>query len=646
MEDNNKRMNFDEAMRNLAAHFKVYLRQKGYQEYWGNTNASAFRHVTECSSSTPSSQVNLQPLRSEGIIGYWLRNRYELSIPGLFERYYQSQLSAYQQEHGADVDAWDRDLQKEFVCEQHIKAEFWRIKRSLAVVPPSADTTEIENLAKNYLRFACKKKRELYAPVYPSHQQLIEPFLNAYREGGPAWRCMYWLRTEHNLPLSPLFMGNYPSDKECRTEEEQTEFEELLPLLINEGHDTFNREVLMNDNSCLMEEINENLKECRTQQDRVRYLITLLQPFKAYADAFYPIAEKESCQKQIDKLRQEIDQWQAENPDKLDEETGHWQCPQALWERWKDQLNQNNAVISYLVTVWRSFNELANHGRYNVKVEGENLDMCRCLNTWVGVMEQFGCKLAALALTYGIDLNEVQHRCKVFLNPLYDATHCVDNHYISAVEHAQWLFDEIKQQKEELSRQNSSSNQIALRPAKRTRKNNTEEKKNSNVIPYTLRYYTPANAKKYGEQRGRVIKVFQSLIHWGWIDPNTQPEDFEKLFAGEYVPCHIQWITSSAILTCLLKKLRVQSYIVKQVRCSVNAIMNGQFGKKTDHNANRISEHDNQKIDYICKLLDISIPLKSIHSSEDYHEVSPAEDLRTLAQYEVLSGNMRVRKSV
>ena len=75
-------------------------------------------------------------------------------------------------------------------------------------------------------------------------------------------------------------------------------------------------------------------------------------------------------------------------------------------------------------------------------------------------------------------------------------------------------------------------------------------------------------------------------------------------------------------------------------------MMNGQLGKKTDHNANRISEHDNQKIDYICKLLDISIPLKSIHSSEDYHEVSPAEDLRTLAQYEVLSGNMRVRKSV
>lgn len=646
MEENHKRMDFDEAMRNLAANFKVYLRQKGYQEYWGNTNASAFRHVTESSNSTPSSQVNWQPLRSEGIIGYWLRNRYELSIPELFERYYQSQLSAYQQEHGADVDAWDRDFQKEFVCEQHIKAEFWRIKRSLAVVPPSADTTEIEKLTKNYLRFVCKKKRELYAPIYPSHQQLIEPFLDAYREGGPAWRCMYWLRTEHNLPLSPLFMGNYPSDKECRTEEEQTEFEKLLPILINEGHDTFNREVLMDNNSLLMEEINGNLKKCLTQQDQVRYLITLLQPFKAYADAFHPEAEKERCLKQIDKMNQEIDQWQAENPDKLDKKTGKWQCPQTLLAQWKNQLNQNKAILSHLETVWRSFNELANHGRYGVEAEGENLSMCKCLNTWVGVMEQFGCKLAALALTYGIDLNEVQYRCKVFLNPLYKATHCVDNHYISAEEHAQSLFDEIKQQKEEQSQQVHPSNQLVLRPAKKTQRNITGEKKNSNVIPYTLRYYTPTNTRRYEEQRKRVIKVFQSLIHWGWIDPDTQPEDFEKFFVGESVSCHIQWIASNAILTCLLKKVRVQSYIVKQKRCSVNAIMNGQFGKKTDHNANRISEQDNQKIDYICKLLDISIPLQSILSSENYYEESPEEDLRTLAQHEILSGNMRVRKSV
>ena len=633
-------------MKNLVAGFKVYYRQKGYQEHCDNTNTSAFRQVTERLSSDPSSQANWQPLESECIIGYWQSNRYELSIPDIFECYYQLQLTTYQQEHRADVDAWKRDLQKEFVCERHIKAEFWRIKRTLAVVPSSADTTEIENLAENYLRFACKKERELYAPIYPNHQQLIGPFLDAYRVDGPAWKCMYWLRTEHNLPLAPLFIRDYPSDKECQTEEEQTEFEELLPLLINEGHDTFNREGLMNDNSLLMEEINENLKHCPTQQDQIRYLITLLQPFKAYADAFHPVAEKERCLKQIDKLQQEVDQWQAENPDKWDEKTGNWQCPQALWERWQEQLNQNNAVISYLVTVWKSFDRLANHGRYSVEAEGENLDMCKCLNTWVGVMEQFGCKLAALALTYGIDLNEVQHRCKVFLNPLYDATHCVDNHYISSVEYAQLLFDEIKR-KEEQNQQSHPSNQIALPPTKRTKHVKTGGKnKIANTILYTLKYYTPAITHKYEEQRKRVISVYQLLIHWGWIDPGTQPEDFEKLFSGEYVSCHVQWITSSVILTCFLKEVRVRSYIVKQVRCSVNAIMNGQFGKNPDHNTNRISEPDKQRIDFICNLLDIHIPLESILPSENNEEVSPIEDLRTLAQFEVLNGNMRKRKSV
>ena len=547
MEDNNKRMNFDEAMRNLAAHFKVYLRQKGYQEYWGNTNAAAFRHVTECSSSTSSSQVNWQPLRSEGIIGYWLRNRYELSIPELFERYYQSQLSVYQQEHGTDVDAWDRDLQKEFVCEQHIEAEFWRIKRTLAVVPPSADTTEIEKLTKNYLRFASKKKRESYAPAYPSHQQLIEPFLDAYREGGPAWKCMYWLRTEHNLPLSPLFMGDYPSDKECRTEEERIEFEELLPILINEGHDTFNREVLMNDNSRLMEEINENLKNCHTQQDKIRYLITLLQPFKAYADAFHPEAEKERCQKQIDNLIQEMDQWKVENPDKLDEKTGEWQCPQTLLAQWKNQLDQNKAILSYLGTVWKSFNELANHGRYGVKAEGENLSMCKCLNTWVGVMEQFGCKLAALALTYGIDLNEVQHRCKVFLNPLYNATHCVDNHYISSVEHAQLLFDEIKQQKEQ-SPKNIAPIPIVIQQPKEAEKT-VQGKKDIFRTDCCFLY----DNKDYFNEA--IMELTNKLHQHKRIPDSIDYKIMSALFCGKSCKYTYQWLGSRAELAFIIKKL-------------------------------------------------------------------------------------------
>lgn len=483
---------------------------------------------------------------SDSIVTYWIDHS-ELGIQELFESYYEKRLTQYKAAHVKDTDVWKRDLQKEFVCEQHIKAEFWRIKRSLAVAPPSADTTEIENLAENYLRFACKKKRESYAPAYPSHQQLIEPFLDAYREGGPAWKCMYWLRTEHNLPLSPLFMGDYPSDKECRTEEERIEFEELLPILINEGHDTFNREVLMNDNSRLMEEINENLKSCHTQQDQVRYLITLLQPFKAYADAFHPIAEKERCLKQIDKLQQEIDQWQVENPDLLDEKTGNWQCPQALRERWEDQVNQNSTIISYLVTVWKSFDKLANHGRYGVEAEGENLSMCKCLNTWVGVMEQFGCKLAALALTYGIDLNEVQQRCKVFLNPLYDATHCVDNHYISSVEHALLLFDEIKQQKEQ-SPKNIAPIPIVIQQPKEAEK--TVQGKKDIFRPDCCFLY---DNKEYFNE---AIMEFTAKVHdYGLVPEKYDYKDFGNLFGGR--PCRktFTWLGDNHILTHFIKRL-------------------------------------------------------------------------------------------
>ena len=200
---------------------------------------------------------------------------------------------------------------------------------------------------------------------------------------------------------------------------------------------------------------------------------------------------------------------------------------------------------------------------------------------------------------------------------------------------------QIKQQKESTL---SAQACVASTGNKET-KTAQKTKKKEDYPPYTFNYYNSKNDSNHEKQQ-RVVLVFRLLTQWKWIDKDTDPDNFDHLFEGEEINCHIKWITSSVILTHFLKELRVRSYIVKQVRCSVNAIMKGQFGKNPDHNTNRISEQDKQRIDFICDLLDIHIPLKSFFPSENNKEVSPIEDLRTLVQFEVLNGNMRERKSV
>ena len=433
-----------------------------------------------------------------------------------------------------------------------------------------------------------------------------------------------------------------PTEKEVEfnTEKERFLFDSILPQIIREGHDSFDYKVLTDQQSSLMGEINENLKNCPTQEDRVRYLCTLLQPFQQYADTFHPIVDMNNCTHRLANLQQEIERLEKSND----------LHSQKQIEDYKQKIQIENQELSYYENVMNCFKELADHGLYGIEKEGENLSMCECLNTWEGAMEQFGCKLAALALTYEIDLNEIQQLCGIYLFPRYDSINYVDFRFISSLDHVDQLLNKIKKQKQTIPLEQAVSSKKRQRQELSTDNTKKQKKgapqKKKDYPPHTFSYYNYRDQSIYEKQQKRVDLVFQLLTQWRWIDEDTNPDNFDHLFTGEEIDCHIEWITSSVILTHFLKELRVRSYIVKQVRCSVNAIMKGQFGKNPDHNTNRISEQDKQRIDFICDLLDIHIPLKSFFPSENNKEVSPIEDLRTLVQFEVLNGNMRERKSV
>ena len=102
-----------------------------------------------------------------------------------------------------------------------------------------------------------------------------DTFLDAYRVGGPAYECMSWMRTEYNLPNtdSIWFKLNNKTTKEKLSGIWKERHEKGIPEYVTEGYEDFDDHVLKYSNGGLMDEINENIKKCQTQEDRIRYII-------------------------------------------------------------------------------------------------------------------------------------------------------------------------------------------------------------------------------------------------------------------------------------------------------------------------------------------------------------------------------------
>ena len=591
-------------------------------DYETDANGNVWKkHLTE------ESELSC-PIVASGIIAYWLRFHKEKRIEDLFEGYYNRCLKAYEQAHEKDADAWSRNLNKEFTCRHHIPAEKRRIEQSKTIFAYLTDSgkEDLQEFASEYLKFVSRKRQNTLLNNYPLDRCIEESFFDIYRSNGAVCLCIDWMRKAYNLPQERPDAGTDKTEKERIPELWKEYYDKVLPETIQVEFEMLDHQFFFKDNR-IMQEIRTNLKTCSTLYERKQYLGHIVESFREVANVLHPFAAIDELEQKKEALQQPIDKETT-----VVRSTHGGSFPMCIMTCTKtiDELQKD---IEFIKKQQIRFNELAAHPEPN--------QICTYFSTWIDWMKFFANKLAQEADNLNIDLNEIQKNCGIYLFPHYDPIHCVDGKLMFSKEHALQLRDEIKQQKESTL---SAQACVASTGNKET-KTAQKTKKKEDYPPYTFNYYNSKNDSNHEKQQ-RVVLVFRLLTQWKWIDKDTNPDNFDHLFEGEEINCHIKWITSSVILTHFLKELRVRSYIVKQVRCSVNAIMKGQFGKNPDHNTNRISEQDKQRIDFICDLLDIHIPLKSFFPSENNKEVSPIEDLRTLVQFEVLNGNMRERKSV
>ena len=140
-------------------------------------------------------------------------------------------------------------------------------------------------------------------------------------------------------------------------------------------------------------------------------------------------------------------------------------------------------------------------------------------------------------------------------------------------------------------------------------------------------------------QRQRVDILYRKWTEWKWIDADTDPDDFDRLFEGQPRHCNIKWTGTSATLTILMQQLLEQDFIEKQTNCSAKHLVEKQFGKTPNSDRRRISKDIEEKIRISILILDTSSPLPQRNAMDDNEE-----DVSDAALYEVCQRQLRSTK--
>lgn len=177
-----------------------------------------------------------------------------------------------------------------------------------------------------------------------------------------------------------------------------------------------------------------------------------------------------------------------------------------------------------------------------------------------------------------------------------------------------------------------------------TNRNRPKQKKAAVVPasekPMTIRYFKHNNNSMLQRQRHRVDILYQKWTEWGWIDNDTRPEDFDRLFEGSPCHCNIAWTGTSTTLTILLQELLKQNFVERQTRCTAKNMVATQFGRTANSSKSRLDEETKRRIYLSIIILDTSNPLPQRNAG------NAEEDIQDAALYEIFEGKLRPTKGI
>lgn len=161
------------------------------------------------------------------------------------------------------------------------------------------------------------------------------------------------------------------------------------------------------------------------------------------------------------------------------------------------------------------------------------------------------------------------------------------------------------------------------------------------TLPKTLKYYQHGNKGLLRKQRKRVDMLYQLWVRLGWIDRNTDPDDFDAFFEGEPRHCNITWTGNGTTLFFMLQELLLSDFIEKQTNCSASSMTREQFGKTPSADRARLKIEDVRNINLSLLILDTSIPLAEPKGRGDEEE-----DAAEAGLLELLGNGMKITKCI
>lgn len=366
------------------------------------------------------------------------------------------------------------------------------------------------------------------------NKTIEKEFFEAFKWGGVVNNCIEWMRYIYNLP--PIKPGDSKGCESLQNKEAKDKvdnfYKEILPKDILEKTEAFNDKVIMNMDSPLIDEIEANLNECKTEVERERYLLSLLKPFGdipsgcGIARIYHPKVEIKRLESEIVDFERNKAFWQKKEEDELVEDVNGKSAGTS-----KEQIEACNSMIEgrkeqidWVLYVNRRFCELTGKfedgARWMQKGTVEH-----CLSAFIRIMSVFADRLDALLLTYGIDLMKLQE-----ISGLYLKSHRLITDidvYVGSRDLAQKYIDDLSkldgQQQPENNREiadekSLSGKQEKKEILKRGRRSKPFKDYLQNDDGSKLQTLHDVMSGKGGKEVALVIKV---AIQIGWITKPT-----------------------------------------------------------------------------------------------------------------------------
>ena len=342
------------------------------------------------------------------------------------------------------------------------------------------------------------------------------------------------MRYIYNLP--PIKPGDSKGCESLQNKEAKDKFDnfykEILPKDILEKTEAFNDKVIMNMDSPLMDEIEANLNECKTEVERERYLLSLLKPFGdipsgcGIARIYHPKVEIKRLESEIVDFERDKAFWQKREEDELVEDVNGKSAgtSKEQIEACNSMIEERKEQIDWVLYVNRRFCELTGKfedgARWMQKGTVEH-----CLSAFIRIMSVFADRLDALLLTYGIDLMKLQE-----ISGLYLKSHRLITDidvYVGSRDLAQKYIDDLSkldgQQQPENNREiadekSLSGKQEKKEILKRGRRSKLFKDYLQNDDGSKLQTLHDVMSGKGGKEVALVIKV---AIQIGWITKPT-----------------------------------------------------------------------------------------------------------------------------